>query len=158
MREIDTILLQVERHIQHRTYTPIETDKIELKDLSSGGNWRELYKSVCAFLNTKGGTIIIGIKEDVKAKQFVLTGYDSNNENKIQEICKIFTDDNGNKLDLTDYIRPDLVEVKPFFDKQICVIFVEKLPQDMQYVYYEGDAFERKLTGDHTIQKERILK
>ena len=32
MREIDKILLQLEEYIKTGTYSPVETDKIELKD------------------------------------------------------------------------------------------------------------------------------
>ncbi len=158
MREIDKILLQIEEHIKSGTYSDVETDKFELKDLSTGSDWKELYKSACAFLNTRGGIIVIGIKEDVQQKQFRFTGFNSGNENNIKQLPLQFKDDEGNAINLTEYIRPDLVEVKPFLTGQICLVFVEKLPDEEKYVFYNNDAFERRMTGDHRIPDEKILK
>ena len=158
MREIDKILLQIEQHLQAGTYSPVETDKIELKDLSGGTDWKELHKSICAFLNTKGGIAVIGIKEDTKQKQFKFTGYNPNNENNIKILPSLFTDDENRKIDLTEYIRPDLIEVKPFLTGQICLVFIEKLPDDLKYVLYREEAYERQITGDHRVPPEKIQK
>lgn len=158
MRDIDKILLQIEGHIKNGTYTPIETDKIELKDLSGGENWKELHKTICAFLNSKGGIIVIGIKEIQKKQLFHFTGYNPNNEPKIKELLSLFTDETGEGVDLREYIRTDLIEVKPFLDGQVCLIFIEKLPDDEKYVFYKGEAYERQITGDHKIPKEKIQK
>ncbi len=158
MREIDKILLQIEEHIKSETYANVETDKFELKDLSTGGDWRELYKSACAFMNTRGGILVIGIKEDNQQKQFRFTGFQSGNENNIKQLPFQFTTDEGKKIDLTEYIRPDLVELKPFLTGQICLVFVEKLPDEEKYVFYNNDAYERRITGDHRIPDEKIQK
>ena len=158
MRDIDSILLKLKDSIENGSFDTIETDKIELKDLSSGEKWTELYKTICAFLNTKGGIVIIGINENTKNKKYKLTGYDSNNEHKLKDIVQKFHNENGLTLDLTDYIRPDSIEVNQFLDKQICLIFVEKLPDDLKYVYFEKIAYERRITGDHPIHKDKIIK
>lgn len=158
MRDIDKILLQIEGHIKNGTYTPIETDKIELKDLSGGENWKELHKTICAFLNSKGGIIVIGIKEVQKKQMFHFTGYNPNSEPKIKKLLSLFTDDIGEGVDLREYIRTDLIEIKPFLDGQVCLIFIEKLPDDEKYVFYRGEAYERQITGDHKIPKEKIQK
>jgi len=156
MREIDKILQQIENHIKNRTFSHIETDKIELKDLSTGTEWKELYKTVCAFLNTRGGTIVIGVKEDKEHKQFHFTGVNQNNEGNIKQICNQFTDDEGRKIDLTEFIRPDLVELRSFLGGQMCIVFIEKLPDEQKYVLYNGEAYERRITGDHRIQPDKI--
>jgi len=158
IREIDKIILQIEDNIRTDRYSPVETDKIELKDLSGGDNWKELHKSVCAFLNTKGGIAIIGIKEDQKLKQFKFTGYNPNNESKIKELCNLYTNDEGLKVDLSEYIRPDLIEVKPFLTGQICLIFIEKLPDELKYIFYNNEAWERRITGDHKVPTDKIEK
>ena len=158
MREIDKILLQIEDHIKAGTHSSVETEKIELKDLSGGTDWNELHKSVCAFLNSKGGIVIIGIKEDTKQKHFKFTGLNPNNESKIKELPTLFADDEGIKIDLNEYVRPDLIEIKPFLTGQVCLVFVEKLPDELKYVKYRGVAYERQGTGDHRIPDEKILK
>lgn len=158
MREIDKILLKIEDHIRSGTYANVETDKFELKDLSTGGDWRELYKSACAFMNTRGGILVIGIKEDIQQKQFRFTGFQHGNENNIKQLPFQFTTEEGKKIDLTEYIRPDLVELKQFLNGQICLVFVEKLPDEEKYVFYNNDAYERRITGDHRIPEEKIQK
>jgi predicted HTH transcriptional regulator len=126
-------LLQLEEHIKTGTYFPVETDKIELKDLSSGNDWKELHKSIYAFLNSKGGIIIIGIKEDQKQSTFKFSGLNSNNEPNIKLLPTLFTDDEGRKIDLNEYVRLDLIEIK-------------------------DEAYERQGTGDHRIPYEKIQK
>ena len=159
-RPIDKTLLRLEQSIKEMTYSVIETDQLELKDLSGGDDWTELYKTICAFLNTKGGIIIIGVKEDTKNKQLKFTGFSSSQstEEKIKNFSKSFTDKTGVPLDLSDYINPNLVEIKPFLDGNVGIVFVEKLPEDKKYVYYKSSAYERQLTGDHRIKAEKIQK
>lgn len=156
MREIDKILLQIEQHLQIGTYSPVETDRVELKDLSGGTDWKELHKSACAFLNTRGGIIVIGVKEDAKHTQFRFTGFNPNNEGNVKILPTLFTDDEERQIDLTEYIRPDLIEVKSFLTGQICLVFVEKLLDELKYVLYKGEAYERQLTGDHRIPADKI--
>lgn len=154
-REIDKIVQQLQHSIEEDTYSQIETDKIEIKSLADGNDWKELYKTVCAFLNTRGGIVIIGVKEQ-KNKKFVFRGYDPNTEPKLKLIPTLFKDDEGRPINLSDYIRVDLIEVVPFLGGQICLLFVEKLPDEYKYVFYEGEAFERQITGDKRIDSEKI--
>jgi len=160
MRTIDKILASIEQYIQNRDYFPIETDKLELKDLSGGEDWKELYKTICAFLNTKGGIIIIGIREDTKNKCFKFTGFTLTQsiEEKIKDFSTKFTDKDGNKLDLSDFINNNLVEIRPFLEGNVCLVFVEKLSEDKKFAFYKGLAYERQLTGDHIIKDEKIQK
>jgi predicted HTH transcriptional regulator len=158
MREIDKVLEQIEGCIKNKSYKPFETDRFELKDLSSGQDWQELYKSVNAFLNTKGGIIVIGIKEDTKNKQFKFTGFRQTNESKLKELPKMFADSKGNFVDLSNYIPLNCIEIKPFLEGQVALVFVEKLPDEEKFIYYKGEAYERQITGDHKISKEKIQK
>lgn len=158
LRVVDKILLQVQDCIEKGVFKELETDKIELKDLSSGDDWKELHKTICAFLNTNGGIIIIGIKENNTKTAYSFTGFNSNNEAKLKELPKSFTSDNGQVVDLTEYVRPDLFEIHDFMSSRVCVLYIEKLPEDKKYVMYNGVAYERKLTGDHKISKPEVDK
>jgi len=160
MRTIDKILSTLEQYVKDKTYHPVETDQLELKDLSGGDDWQELYKTICAFLNTKGGIIIVGVKEDTKNKCYKFTGFSStqSTEEKIKNFPNLFTNKIGTPLKLSDYINPNLIEIKPFLDGNVCLVFVEKLPEDKKYVFYNGNAYERQLTGDHKLSKEKIEK
>jgi predicted HTH transcriptional regulator len=159
MKSIEKVLLEIENIISNGLdYDGLENERLELKDLSGGDNWKELYKTICAFLNTNGGIVIIGIKEDDKSKKLQFTGYNSNNEARIKEIPWQFTDEKKNKIDLSEYIRPDLMEIHPMCKGQVCVLYIEKLPEDKKFIYYKDDAYERHLTGDHAITQDKIKK
>lgn len=153
MREIDRILNILEQCLRDSIYLPVETERIELKDLSSGDDWKELYKTSCAFLNTNGGIIIIGVNE--KNKQYRLTGFNQDNEEKLKELSqKIFTNEEGQTMDLQNYFPA--YEIKPMLDKRVCLVFVEKLPEDLKFAFLQKTAYERKITGDHKIAAQKI--
>ena len=49
--------------IQSGVFVDVEKSKVELKDLSTKGDWKSLHETICAFLNTDGGTVICGVRE-----------------------------------------------------------------------------------------------
>lgn len=156
MKYIDNILQKLENSIGSQIYEPIETEKLEIKDLSNGTDWTELYKSINAFLNTQGGIVIIGIKEDSTSKRYKFTGFSPNNESKIKELPKRFTSNEKKEINLSEYIRPEAIEIRPFLTGHVCLVFVEKLPEEQKYVYYKDKAYERQMTGDRQISPEKI--
>ena len=161
MKTVDKILATIQESIETDIFLDVETDKVEIKDLSSGESWKELYKSICAFLNTEGGIVIVGINE--KDKKYRLTGTDPVvNEAKLKAICTVFKDYKGKELDLSEFFPP--IEIKDFPTNDIssikrhrvCIIYVEKLPEDKKFVFYESISYRRNITGDHKIKKEDI--
>jgi ATP-dependent DNA helicase RecG len=155
--EINKILSAIRESINSQQFIPIETDKVELKDLSNGDNWKELYKTICAFLNTKGGIVIIGIHENKKNNQYTVTGYNENNESKLKDLPSLFEDDRGKSVDLQEYIRVESFEIIDFLNKRLCILYIEKLPEDQKFVFYKGKAYHRLVTGDHQLTNDRIL-
>lgn len=151
MKVVDKILNKISRTVSSGDFERVETEKIELKKLSNRGEWRELYKTACAFLNTDGGIIITGIHE-IENKTYYITGYDGSpsSENKIKELYSIFTDIEKNKLDLKEFFH---FEVRELNEIQVCVIYVEKLPDEKKYVFYKDKAYKRNLTGDHRLKQ-----
>lgn len=156
MAEIDRILSKLEKCIQNNEYLPVETEKLEIKDLSSGPDWKELYRTVCAFLNTEGGIVIIGINENEKGTEYRFKGFDPKNESKLKELTKQFTDHQNRMMDLSDVIRPNSWEIKEFLTGQIAIVYIEKLPEDQKFAFYDGIAWKRELTGDKKIGKDEI--
>jgi ATP-dependent DNA helicase RecG len=155
MNPIDRILSTLEYCIQHNTYEKIETNRYELKDNShESADWKEVYKTTNAFLNTKGGIIFIGIHEDSEGRKYTFTGFDHRNEEKIKEIPTKFNDESGKKLNLELYFPS--YEIKEFLNGHILVIYVEALPDNEKFVYLNGKAYERLLTGDHQIGAQKI--
>lgn len=155
MRKIEKILSEIETCIQNGSFKKLEHDKLELKDNShQGSEWKEVYKTACAFLNTNGGIILIGIFEDDNKKEFIIRGFDKRNEEKIKNIAKVFTNEKGQNLDLAIYFTA--FEINEILGKEVLAIYVEEIPEDLKYVYYDGTTYERLLTGDHKINKNKI--
>lgn len=159
MKFIDRILFQLEVSVRTGNYLPIETEQLELKDLSGGPEWKELYRSVNAFLNTEGGVVIIGVKEAQikgdKKGEYRFTGFNPDNESKLFQLRQIYNDENGNILDLSAYFPT--WQFRPFLNGRVCVLFVEKLPEDEKYVFYKGVAYQRIATGDYEISSEKLI-
>lgn len=155
MRTIDKILAQLEACITQNKYEVIETDKVELKDFS-GGDSVELYKSACAFLNAEGGMIIIGVYESQKDRRYLFKGYNSQIENALKELPKHFTNQKNQPVDLL--LSFPSFEIRDFMGGKIGVVYVEKLDEEQKYVFYKGEAYKRKITGDHKLTPAEIEK
>jgi ATP-dependent DNA helicase RecG len=154
MKIIDEFLRKLEAIIQSDNYAHVENDKIELKDNSHvSSDWTEVNKTVNAFLNTEGGIIIIGVKEDIKAKRYFVTGFNFTNEAKMTEIKNLFTDENNILKPVDELIK---FETKSFLDKTLLVIYVDSLADDAKYAFYKGIAYERIITGDHKIPQQKL--
>ena len=155
MKKIDEILSKLEHCLLNNSYESIETETIELKDLSGGDNWKQLYVAICAFLNTDGGIVILGVNENDKHNQYKLNGFNRQNEERLEAKLKSsFTDENANKLDLGSNFK---YEFKDLLDKEVCVVYVEKLPEDEKFIFYEKLAYKRVLTQKPKVSREEIL-
>ncbi len=144
-------------YFRTNTYEDVETERFECKTLAKG--WGEdFHKTVCAFLNTDGGIILIGIKEKNNAKppHYVFTGYDNimKNEHYLnQELHKKFQDIEGNLLNIDDCLS---FEIRDFQDGKVAVIYVEALSDERKYAFYKGAAYRRRLTSEYAIDKKEI--
>jgi ATP-dependent DNA helicase RecG len=155
MRAIEKILLEIENCIKTDTFKNLEHDKLELKDNSHiASGWKEVYKTACAFLNTSGGILLIGVFEDLENKKFIIPGYNKSNEEKTKAIKRVFTDENKNEVDLSQYFID--YEINEILGKEVLAIYIDPLPEELKYVYFEGYAFERQITGDHKITASKI--
>jgi len=102
---VDKVLRKLEALIRSGRHEALETDGLEIKPVpSDAGSWKQIYISANAFLNTRGGILILGVKEEGAgdARRWVHTGYAENSENKLKELKDQYTDRKGNKLDLSD--------------------------------------------------------
>ncbi len=160
MSSIEKTLRILEDCVINQSYVDVETDRFELKNLSTSHNWTELYKTVCAFLNTNGGIIALGIKDKVNTKDkskkhYEFNGFNYDNEAKLKEIYKKFTNVKGESLNLGSYFPSP--EIRSFHTGNIALVFVEKLSEEDKYVYFEGSAYKRVLTGDHVVSQDDII-
>lgn len=157
MKEIDKILAKIESCIVSNNYEPVETDKVELK--STPPNLKgatSMLQSVCSFLNTNGGILIVGIKElsNKGVKSYEVKGYNENFEEVLKVIAHQFTDMNNNLVDVTDCIVN--YEVREFMQSRICIVYIDSLPDESKFVFLQGKSYKRVITGDHEIDQYTI--
>lgn len=157
MDDLTDFFLQLEKSILTGKFSELESDTIELKPCpSSSQDWTERYKSINAFLNTRGGYLILGIKEAGRNpdRKYEVTGYDASAENKLKEIINIFQDEEKHNLNLTEYLPPP--EIRVFMGERIAIQRVDAMPAVKRYVYFKDIAYKRILTGDHRILQPEI--
>lgn len=149
---ISETLATIKQSIQSDVFIDVEKSKVELKDLSSSGDWKSLNETICAFLNSDGGIVICGIRE--KNKKYTLTGFNRNNESKLIDLQTIyFRDDNDVLVDVSDNIHFDY---ESFLDDELAIIAVHSLSDDKKYVKYNNEYYERKLTQDRKMATAKI--
>src|SRR5690606_31896122 len=109
-----------------------------------------------AFLNSRGGILLRGVKEEGKGadRRYVVTGGRDEAEPNLKEFPRLFTDRKGVKLDLGDCF-PDM-QIRDLLGKRIAVVYVDELAADRKFVFYEGSARKRILTGDHKISDRDV--
>ncbi|MDX2306266.1 MAG: putative DNA binding domain-containing protein [Microscillaceae bacterium] len=158
MDHITKTLTIIHDCIEKRQYREVETERLEFKDLSTRDNWRELYCTACAFLNTMGGIIVLGIKDKGNEKNkadrhYRFTGFNYDYEPKLKQIPEHFTNSEGQNLNLSTYFN---YEIRDFREGKIALVYVEELPDDQKYVFFENQAFQRRITGDHRLSPQEI--
>jgi ATP-dependent DNA helicase RecG len=157
MDHLSDLLNKLSDLISRDRFEDIESDTFEFKSFpSSSKEWSTIHQSICAFLNTRGGMLILGIKEEGKAeaRRYVASGYLPNQEPNIKRFAQLFTDKDGHALDLTEYFSPP--EIIPFMNQRLLVQRVDELPADKRFVCLDGVAYKRQLTGDHKVTKQEL--
>ena len=157
MKVVDRILTKLAELIQNGRFEELETEGLEIKPVpADGGEWKERHKSVNAFLNTRGGIVILGVKEEGAgpARCYVFTGWREHAEPNLEEIRKLFTDRKGAPQDLSDCFPP--MEPHDFLGGRVAVIYVDELASDRKFVFYKGTAYKRILAGDHRIPDAEV--
>lgn len=149
---LNDTLAKLAKALTENIFVDAEKAKVELKDVSTKGDWKSLKETVGAFLNTDGGYIICGVRE--RDKQYSFPGFNRDNENNITELRNgIFENDNGTKVDLTNNIFFDYFDL---LDKEVAVIAVKALTEDKKYVKLNGRFLERVLTEDKEIPQAKL--
>jgi len=138
---VDEILGKLAEHIHQRHFHELETDGVEIKPVPpSNVEWKELYKSVNAFLNTRGGIVILGVKEvgSGALKRYELSGGLEFAEQKLKQIPTVFTDNKRACQTLSDCFPP--MQIRNLLDGRVCIVYIDELAADRKFVYYDGVA------------------
>jgi len=154
---VEKTLARLAELIAAAGFEELETDTLEIKSVpADAGGWRERHKSICAFLNTRGGIVIFGIKEEGSgpARKYVFTGWQPHAEPNLKDIPKQFTARDGTPLSLDEAFPPP--EIREFLSGKVALLAVDELPADRKFVFYRGEAYRRILTGDHKISEAEV--
>ncbi len=157
--DVDTLIRKLEASIASGQFVDVESDTVELKPVpSDSGSWKEIYVSACAFLNSRGGMIVLGVKEEQvgRDRRYVFTGWRSDAEPKLAQLPSRFTERDRTKADIPDAFPEPIL--RDFSRGQIAIQLVDALAADRKYVFYEGKAYLRQLTGDHVIGEDAIAR
>ena len=157
MKPIDQILLKLADLIQRGRFVELETEWLEIKPVPvDGGEWKERHKSVNAFLNTRGGILILGVKEEGTgpARRYVLSGWKDHAEPNLKEFPRLFTDRKGVRQELNDCFPP--MELGTLLGERIAIVYVDELAADRKFVFLNGSAYKRILTGDHKVTDREV--
>lgn len=157
MTSIDRTLEELEQLIKDGSFRELETDTLEIKPTPpTGGEWRSRRESVCAFLNSRGGILLLGVKEEGTgtARRYVLTGYSTDAEPQVRALRKAFRDADGHEMELADCFPEP--EVRSFMSSRIALVYVDELPADRKYAFLEGTAYRRVLTADQKISPAEV--
>lgn len=157
MSIVDQILGELGQLIQQGHSRELETERVEIKPVpSEGKDWKEIHRSVNAFLNTRGGIMVLGVKEENLGgvRSYTLSGWNEDAEPKVKDFAGLFSDRKGVKLNLAESFPS--MEIRTLLDKRVAVVHVDELPADRKYAFYNGTAYRRMLTGDHKITERDI--
>lgn len=146
------ILQKLQTLIRQDRFEEMETESLEIKPVpATGGDWLERHKSINAFLNTRGGILILGIREEGAgpARRYVFQGWKDHAEPNLKEIPTLFTDRKGVVQNLADCFPG--MQLVPFLEGKLAIIYVDELAADRRFVFLKGQAYKRILTGDHKI-------
>lgn len=157
MKVVDEVLNKLADLIAQGRFVELETEGVEIKPVpAGGGDWKERHKTVNAFLNTRGGILILGVKEEGAgpSRRYVVSGWKEHAEPNLKEFSRLFTDRKGVKQDLGDCFPS--MEIRELLGERVAVVYVDELPADRKFVFLNGTAYRRILTGDHKITDREV--
>ncbi len=149
MDTIDNILAQIAYSIERNEYIWTDIETIAITDnCTSPEVWNDILVTANAFLNTKGGVIIIGVIDDEINGQFAYTGYDRTTGSQLNLIPSAFANATNLAAELYEHFQ---YHIKPFRDGELLTISVTPMADADKYVYYQGTAWQRIKTGNQRI-------
>lgn len=155
MKTVDRLLLQLEDLIRQNRFEELETETIEIKSVpASGGEWTQVARSVMAFLNKRGGVLLLGVKEEQTPKRhYRVTGWRPEAEAQVVRLAHRFTDSRNQPLDVSEWLPKR--EERELLGQRVLILYVDELPAELKFCFLDGEARERVLTGDREIPEAR---
>jgi ATP-dependent DNA helicase RecG len=156
MKTVDRLILQLEDLIRQNRFEELETETIEIKSVpATGGEWTEVARSVMAFLNKRGGVLLLGVKEEnTPERHYRVTAWRPEAEAQVVRLAHKFTDRRNQPLDVSEWLPKR--EEQELLGQRVLILYVDELPADRKFCFLDGEARERVLTGDRKIPEARI--
>lgn len=114
----------------------------------------EAWKTICAFSNTKGGLMVLGIAEI--EGEFAVTGVESPEKIKKEYLDTLNSD---SKINLTS-LGEDSIEIKEYIDgKKVIEIRVPEASYKEKPIYLNGQAnqtYIRRGSGDYIVNEDEL--
>ncbi len=149
MNIIDHVLQQVAYSISAGEYIWTDHEQVAIVgDYLGEDNLNTIYTTANAFLNTKGGIIILGITDDEDNGRYLLNELADLSKFEITALAKAFSNLNGDLVEAGNFIS---TTVKPFLHSQVLVITLQPLSEENKYYFYQGLAWQRQLAGNQRI-------
>jgi ATP-dependent DNA helicase RecG len=106
---------------------------------------RNVYETICAFLNRKGGTVLLGVNDNGTIEGL--------KEETIQAQLTTLSNDMNNPqiISPTFYLSSEVVEIE---DKKIICIYV---PESSQVHSYKGVYYDRNQEGDYKLNNQHLI-
>lgn len=155
MDDLSKTLARLEDCVRQGRYESLESHLLEIKPVPATGNaWNSIRESVCALLNSRGGTIVLGVRDEQgPPRRYEHTGYTESNSANLSSLRTCFQDARNHPMDTADSL---LIDVRPFLSGQIAVLRVSPLPEDRKFCFFQGEARERVADRDEKIPLRRI--
>jgi len=154
---VSQVLAKVQRLIAEDRFEDLESDGLEIKPVpATGGEWKEIHKTTNAFLNTRGGILLLGIKEEGTgaARRYAFRGYREDAEPQLKDLYRQFTDLQGRPVTVSPPVPR--MALRDFMNGRVAVVYVEELSADLKFIFLDGKAYRRDLTGDHRLTQAEI--
>lgn len=132
-----------------------ESDEVEYK-LAEGGFPDEFWKTYSAFANTKGGIIVLGVRQ--KKNDFIFEGVP---ENKLGTYKKVFWDaiNNPNKISVNLMTNEDVIDIV-FEGKHFLAFKVPAATRVQRPVFLttnpSDNTYKRNYEGDYKCSREEV--
>lgn len=155
MDSLNHILNRLEICVRQNTWESLETDWVEVKPVPASGNaWDTIRDSIGAFLNSRGGVVVLGVRDQQKPhRHFEFAGYTEDQSGQLSDLRRCFQDARGNPMDVSEHL---LFEVRPFYTGQVALVRVSALSEDRKYCLYRKEARERIADRDERISSQRV--
>lgn len=147
-------LIYFKQNRKERLMLPKEDIHTEYKEAQNGNVPRAIWETISAFANTDGGTIMLGVHENQKLREFTVLGV--NDADKM--VTDILNTQKNGKLSEPVIIESN-ISIDKIEDKDVINIFIPKINFKRRPVYLDKDyhkAYVREKDSDRKVTDDEL--